>query len=43
MKVRVNEEIKQSANIILAKHLQNIETLPEIADAVYAMARAVRS
>ena len=34
MKMSVNEKIKQSASIILAKHLQNKETLPEIADAV---------
>ena len=41
MKVKLNEEKKKSVNRIVANHLRDDNSLPEIIDAVYSMARAV--
>ena len=41
MKVKLSEEIKQSANRTMANHLRDKNSLPEIAGVVYAMVRAV--
>ena len=41
IKVKLSEEIKESVNRIMANHLRDKNSLPEITDAVYAMARAM--
>ena len=41
MKVKLSEEIKQSANRTMANHLRDKNSLPEIAGVVHAMVRAV--
>ena len=41
IKVKLSEEIKESVNRIMANHLRDKNSLPEIIDAVYAMARAM--
>ena len=41
MKVKLSEEIKQSANRIMANQLRDKNSLLEITDAVYVMTRAV--
>ena len=41
MKVKLNEEKKKSVNRIVANHLRDDNSLPEIVDAVHAMARTV--
>ena len=41
MKVKLNEEIKQRANRIMANHLRDKNCLPEITVAVYTIVRAV--
>ena len=41
MKVKLREEIKQSANRIMANHVRDKTSLPEITDTVYVMARAL--
>ena len=40
-KTHYSTEIKQSANKIVANHLRDQNSLPEITDAVYAITRAV--
>ena len=42
MKIKLSEEIKQSANNIIANHLRDKNSLPEISEAEYAIARAVQ-
>ena len=37
---KLSEEIKQNPNRIMANHLRDKNSLPEITDVVYAMARA---
>ena len=41
MKVKLIQERKQSANRIMADHLKDKNSIPEITDAVYAIARAL--
>ena len=41
MKVKLSEEIKQSVNNIIANHLGDKNSLPEISETEYAIARAV--
>ena len=41
MKVKLIQERKQSANRIMAGHLKDKNSIPEITDAVYAIARAL--
>lgn len=41
MKVKLSEEIEQSANRIMANHLRDKNFQSEKTDAVYAMARAL--
>ena len=40
MKVKLSAEIKPNPNRIMANHLRDKNSLPEIIDVVYAMARA---
>ena len=41
MKVKLREEINQSANWVMVNHLRDKNALPETTHAVYAMVRAV--
>lgn len=41
MKVKLSDEIKQSANIIMARHLRDNNSSAEVTDTAYAVARVV--
>ena len=40
-KVRIDNQLKESANRVLGRFLKEVDTIPEICDKVYAMGRAI--
>ena len=40
-KVRIDNQLKESANRVLGRFLKEVDTIPEIYDKVYAMGRAI--
>ena len=40
-KLKIDEKMKEAANVILEDHLKSVDSMAEIADAVYAMAKTI--
>ena len=40
-KLKIDEKMKEEANAILKNHLKSVDSMAEITDAVYAMAKAI--
>ena len=40
-KLKIDEKMKEEANVILEDHLKSVDSMAEITDAVYAMAKTI--
>ena len=40
-KLRIDEKMKEEANLIVEDHLKSVDSVAEITDAVYAMAKTI--